>query len=259
MTKQFDLAIEAAIKTGRYLKKMFYLPKDVCYKGEIDIVTDSDIKAEKIIINSIKKAFPKHDIVAEETKNFYNRKSKGFRWIIDPIDGTTNFAHGYPFFCVSIGLEFDGKIILGAIYNPLLNELFTAQAGRGAYLNNKKIKVSDASLMSKSLLSTGFPYDIRRDSRTNLKYFTEFQLKSLNVRRDGSAALDICYVACGRFDGFWELKLKPWDTAAASLILKEAGGKITNFNGTKYNIYKDETLATNGLIHNQMLEILKSS
>lgn len=259
MKNYFEIAVETALKAGKYLKKRFTYPKHIGYKGEIDLVTDSDIGSEQLIINSLKKAFPKHKILAEESSGLYKPSKKGYRWLIDPLDGTTNFAHGYPVFSVSIALEYNGKIILGVVYNPLLNELFTAQLGKGAYLNSNKIHISKTESLSESLLATGFPYDIRHDSKTNLKYFVAFQLKSQNIRRAGSAALDLCYTACGRFDGFWELKLKPWDTAAGYLILKEAGGKITDFCGERYNIYKKEILATNGLIHLQMLKVLNKS
>lgn len=256
MNKYLDIAVETAIRAGRYLKARFKSPKHIKYKGEIDLVTDSDIGAEEIIIKSLKKAYPKHRILAEETMGQEQIPEKGYCWIIDPLDGTTNYAHGYPLFAVSIALEYNGEIILGVAYNPLLNELFTAELGKGALLNGKRIHVSSEKNISRALLATGFPYDIRRDSKTNLSYFSRFQLKAQNIRRDGSAVLNLCYTACGRFDGFWELKLKPWDTASGFLIVKEAGGKVTDFGGKGYSIYKKEILASNGLVHNEMLKIL---
>lgn len=256
MKKHLEIAVNTAQEAGRYLKYKFKQPKKICYKGEIDLVTDSDFGAERKIIRSLKSAFPEYEILAEESSKLPKPLHRGYRWIIDPLDGTTNFAHGYPLFAVSIALEYNGKIILGVAYNPLLNELFTAERGLGAYLNTKKISVSDTKELSRSLLATGFPYDIRRDAKTNLGYFNKFQLAAQNIRRDGSAALNLCYTACGRFDGFWELKLKPWDTAAGTLILKEAGGRITDFKGRRYNIYKKEILATNGNIHEEMMGIL---
>lgn len=260
MKKYLETAVETALKTGRFLAIRFKSAKKIKFKGEIDLVTDSDINAERMIIASLKKAFPSHEILAEETANLNNlTQSYGYRWIIDPIDGTTNFAHGYPLFAVSIGLEFKGEIILGAAYNPILGELFRAVKGKGAYLNNRKIRVSRSKVLSKCLLATGFPYDIRKDPVNNLKLYNTFQLKARDIRRDGSAVLNLCYTACGRFDGFWELKLKPWDTAAGSIILKEAGGRLSDFSGGKYNIYKKEILASNGLIHNQMLNIFKTT
>lgn len=255
MNKYLETAIETALKAGRYLRRRFKAPKHVEYKGEIDLVTDSDIGAEEIIIESLGKAYPGHEILAEETRNIGQKSKKGYRWIIDPIDGTTNFAHGYPLFAVSIALEYNGIVTLGVAYNPLLNEIFTAQAGRGTYLNGRKIHVSATKTLSRSLLATGFPYDIRQDSKTNLDYFGRFQLKAQNIRRDGSAVLNLCYTACGRLDGFWELKLKPWDTASGHLLVKEAGGMVTDFSGRRYNINKKEILATNGIIHKEMIKI----
>lgn len=256
MHKHLETAVDTALTAGRYLKNRFKLPKHVDYKGEIDLVTDSDLGAEKIIIKSLKKAYPKYGILAEESSSGYRERIKGYRWIIDPLDGTTNFAHGYPMFAVSIALEYSGKILLGVAYNPLTKELFTAQVGQGAFLNGRKIYVSGIKELSKSLLATGFPYDIHGDSKTNLDYHNRFILRTQGVRRDGSAVMNLCYTACGKFDGFWELKLKPWDTASGFLLVKEAGGKVSDFKGSKYNIYKKEILAANGLIHKQMLDVL---
>lgn len=256
MNRYLDVAVETALKAGKYLRKRFRYPKHIEYKGEIDLVTDSDVGVEQIIIGSLKKACPRHNILAEETMGVARISRKGYCWIIDPIDGTTNFAHGYPLFAISIALEYNGEVILGVAYNPLLKELFTAQLGKGAYLDGKQIHVSKTKDLAHSLLATGFPYDIRQDSKTNLEYFARFQLKAQNIRRDGSAVLNLCYTACGRFDGFWELKLNPWDTASGFLIVKEAGGKVTDFKGDRFNIYKKEILSTNGLIHKQMLEVL---
>lgn len=257
MNRHLEVAIETALKAGRYLKKRFRSPKHIEYKGEIDLVTDSDIAAEEIIIKSLKKAYPLYRILAEETAGRYPVSKKGYCWIIDPIDGTTNFAHGYPLFAISIALEYNGEIQLGVAYNPLLNEVFTAQTGKGAFLNGKRIHVSSTKNISQALLATGFPYDIRHDSKTNLDYFARFQLKAQNIRRDGTAVLNLCYTACGRFDGFWELKLKPWDTASGFLMVKEAGGRVTDFKGGRYNIYKKEIIASNALIHNAMLKVLE--
>lgn len=257
MSKYLEIAVETALKAGKYLRERFKHPKHIEYKGEIDLVTDSDFGAEEIIINSLRKAYPQHRILAEETTGAYQISKQGYCWVIDPIDGTTNFAHGYPLFAISIALEYNGRIILGVAYSPLLDELFTAQLGKGAYLNGDKINVSKTKDLSQSLLATGFPYDIRRDSKTNLRYFSGFQLRAQDIRRDGSAVLNLCYTACGRFDGFWELKLKPWDTASGFLMVKEAGGKVSDFSGNRFNIYEKEIAASNGLIHRQMLETLK--
>ena len=178
------------------------------------------------------------------------------RWIIDPLDGTTNYAHGYPVFCVSIALENKGKVILGVVYDPMREEMFVAVHGKGAYLNGKKISVSDCSNISKSLLATGFPYDIRESKENNLDYFNSMAINVQAIRRAGAAALDLANLAAGRFDGFWELKLKPWDTAAGGLLVTEAGGVISDIAGKKWNLQSPSLLASNGLIHEQMIKVL---
>ncbi|MBI5874828.1 MAG: inositol monophosphatase, partial [Deltaproteobacteria bacterium] len=226
------------------------------FKGAIDIVTEMDTKAENLIIKTLKNTFPDHGILTEESQE--QKTNSAYRWIIDPLDGTTNYSHGFPVFCVSIALEKNGEIILGVVYNPMLNELFTAEKGKGAYLNNKKIKVSAIAELNKSLLATGFPYDVRTSEQNNIANFANFAVKAQAIRRAGSAALDMCYVACGRFDGFWELKLKPWDTAAAMLIINEAGGMVADFKGNPFSFYSGETLASNGLIHVEMINILQN-
>lgn len=257
MQKYLKTATNTALEAGRLLKRNFSRPKKIAFKGEIDMVTDSDLGSEEIIIKSLKKAFPNHEILAEEANGKTKPgKNKGYRWIIDPLDGTTNFAHNYPLFAVSIALEYKGKIILGVAYNPLLNELFTAITGRGAYLNGKKISVSKQKKLDKSFLATGFPYNFRQTAKRNLDYFGKLQMAAQDIRRDGSAVLNMCYVACGRFEGFWEMNLQPWDTAAGLLIVKEAGGLVTDFSGKKFSVYKGNTLASNGKIHKQMLKIL---
>lgn len=249
-------AIDAAKKAGLLLKKNIYKAHRIKFKGVIDIVTEMDKKAEDVIMETIKNAFPEHGILTEESAE--QKTDSKYRWIIDPLDGTTNYSHGFPVFCVSIALEKQGEIILGVVYNPMLNELFTAEKGRGAYLNNKKIKVSHIKELTKSLLATGFPYDIRTSEQNNIANFANFAVSAQAIRRAGSAALDMCYVACGRFDGFWELKLKPWDTAAAMLIINEAGGMVSDFNGKPFSFYSGETLASNGLIHAEMINVLQN-
>ncbi|MBI3399279.1 MAG: inositol monophosphatase [Deltaproteobacteria bacterium] len=248
-------AIAGAKNAGLLLKKNLGKVRFIEFKGVIDIVTEMDKKAEDLIIKTIKKEFPEHGILTEESAE---QKSKSeYRWIIDPLDGTTNYSHGYPVFCLSMALEKAGEIILGVVYDPMLNELFTAEKDRGTYLNNKRIKVSQIHELSTSLLATGFPYDVRTSSQNNLKHFSNFAVRAQAIRRAGSAALDMCYVACGRFDGFWEMKLKPWDTAAAMLIIKEAGGIVTDFRGKRFSLYSGETLASNGLIHDEMIRVLQ--
>lgn len=186
-------------------------------------------------------------------------RGSDFRWIIDPLDGTTNYAHRFPVFCVSIALEVSGRITLGVIYDPMRGEMFSAIKGKGAALNGKKITVSSERELDKSLLSTGFPYDIRESEENNLDHFSRFITKAQAVRRCGSAAIDFCYVACGRFDGFWELKLAPWDVAAGVLIVEEAKGRISDFRGYEFSIYDKEILASNSLIHDQMIAVLRLS
>jgi myo-inositol-1(or 4)-monophosphatase len=260
------IAIQAALKGGEILSKHKGKVKNIGYKDEVNLVTEVDKISEETILEILKKNFPDHAILTEESKEFIpeNRKLKPvYEWIIDPLDGTTNYAHGLPIYCVSIALEENGKIILGVVYNPNLDELFVAEKGKGAFLSCGKIKrrisVSQTTQLSQSLLATGFPYDIRTSKINNLDHFANFYKRAQAVRRGGSAALDLCYLAMGRFDGFWELKLSPWDTAAGSLLVEEAGGKVTDFLGGPFNIYLKEVLATNGKIHEQMIEVLKLS
>ena len=216
---------EVALGAGKLLMKHFRTDFAVAHKGDVNLVTEIDIAAEELIVSRILEAFPSHAILAEEGHS--EAKRDAHTWIVDPLDGTTNYAHGFPIFCVSIALEIDGKLEWGAVYNPNLEELFSAQRGRGARLNEEPIQVSRVSSLNSSLLATGFPYDIRTSEQNNLDYFREFALRAQAVRRAGSAALDLCYVAAGRFDGFWELKLSPWDCAAGYLVVREAGGRVT--------------------------------
>ena len=249
-----DTAVDAAKRAGALLREHLGGNIRVEYKGEVDIVTEMDKRAEALIIGAIRQGFPDHSIITEETGGL--ETSSEYKWIIDPLDGTTNYAHGFPVFCVSIGVELRGEAILGVVYNPMLDELFLAQKGKGAFLNGKKINVSKTASLDRSLLATGFPYDIRHSKDTNLDHFARFAVRSQAIRRAGSAALDLSFIACGRFDGFWEMKLKPWDTAAAALFVREAGGVLTDFKGNPYSIYTPECLASNGLIHDEMLAIL---
>ncbi len=245
---------EAALAAGDLLMERFRTKIDAAHKGIIDLVTEVDLAAEALIVSALHREFPDFAILAEER---HAGTARGpVTWIIDPLDGTTNYAHGLPFFSVSIGLEVEGEIEFGVVHIPALREVFIAHRGRGAYLNGVPIHVSNTSSLDASLLTTGFPYDIRTSRSTNLEYFAEFSRRSFAVRRAGSAAMDFCYVAAGYYDGFWELKLNPWDCAAGYLIVREAGGKVTNFRGRTGSIYDRESLATNGLIHDAMLNIL---
>lgn len=227
----------------------------VSFKGEVDLVTQFDRQAQEFIVNAMSKEYPEYGVLSEENVN--TRTGRPVRWIVDPLDGTTNFAHGLPIWAVSIALEVEKEIVLGVVYDPTRKETFSAMMNRGARLNGRRISVSGTRKLGHSLLVTGFPYDIRRTEKNNLRQFSEFAVCARAVRRLGSAALDLCYTACGRFDGYWELKLSPWDQAAGSLILREAGGRVTDFAGKAFSIYGAEVLGTNGLIHGQMMQVLK--
>ena len=248
------VALKAVKEGGAILMKYFGKIKSIDYKGEINLVTEADQRSEEVILSIIKDSYPNHRILAEETGESGN--SSSFKWIIDPLDGTTNYAHGYPCFCVSLAIEYEEEVIYGAVYDPVKDALFTAEKGKGAFINGKAIKTSSTKQLDQSLLCTGFPYDVRDDMDSNILNFRTFLMKAQAVRRDGSAALDLCHTAAGRFDGFWEQKLFPWDVAAGGLLVTEAGGKLTNFTGGNFSIYDKEIVASNGLIHDQMVEAL---
>ena len=251
-----DLAIRASRKAGRALQKRLGRIKRIGYKGATNLVTEMDLLSEKIIVGEIREKYPTHGFLAEEKAR--RQTASSYRWIIDPLDGTTNYAHGFPVYCVSIALEKEGGIILGVVYDPSREELFVAERGKGARLNGRRIAVSTAARLSKCLLATGFPYDLRESPVNNFDHFRNFALRTHAVRRCGSAALDLCYVAAGRFDGFWEMKLGPWDLAAGSLMVAEAGGKVTNFEGRPLGLDGRQVLASNSRIHGEMMRILRS-
>ena len=250
-----DFAIKLARDAGSLLAGKFNSKHEIYYKGEIDLVTEADKMSEDLIIAAINSSFPDHGILSEESPA-QNSQAKQ-RWIIDPLDGTTNYAHGYPVFCVSIALENEGVIVLGVIYDPLREEMFVAERGKGAYLNGKKMNVSKTTTLSRSLLATGFPYDIRLSKDNNLNYFNLMAMEAQAIRRAGAAALDIAYIAAGRFDGFWELKLMPWDMAAGCLMVEESGGVISDMFGGQWNISLPNVLVSNGLIYEQMISVFK--
>jgi len=250
-----ECAIEIAREAGIFLKDKLNSVHTIDYKGEINLVTEVDKISEEMITSKINALFPDHDILAEEFTDI--DRGSDFRWIIDPLDGTTNYAHGYPYFCVSIALERLNTMTVGIVYDPMLDEMFVAEKGKGAFLNDREIHVSNTRGIIKSLLATGFPYDIREDSHNNLNYFNEMILEAQAIRRAGSAALDLAYVAAGRFDGFWELKLNPWDIAAGWLLVEEAGGIITDMGGNDYHLESSSILASNGRIHTEMMDVLK--
>jgi myo-inositol-1(or 4)-monophosphatase len=253
MTRNFlEAAVEIAREAGAVLREELAQPPDIAYKAEFDLVTQADRRSERLIVDRLQSYFPEHAIAAEEGTG--KDSSSEFRWHVDPLDGTTNFAHGYPFFCVSMALARNSELLLGVIYNPIADELFSAARGEGATLNGKLIRCSKNPNLGKSLLCTGFP-NHKRLANPNIHYYWDFTLKSHGVRRDGSAALDLAFVACGRFDGFWEFGLKPWDTAAGVVLVEEAGGKITDLEGNPYIPGGASILATNHLIHPEMQKI----
>jgi myo-inositol-1(or 4)-monophosphatase len=249
-----QIGIRAAYQGGEVLNRYFGKLETVNKKGTIDLVTIADIESEKIIIDTIQSSFPDHGILAEESGLLNDLEED--RWIIDPLDGTTNYTHGLGLFAVSIAFMHKGRPIMGIVFNPFTGELFTATKNQGAYLNHKSITVSQTTSVGDSLLVTGFPYNFPSITPTLMKRFTNCLLTAQGIRRLGSAALDLCYVSCGRFDGFWEENLKPWDTAAGLLIVQEAAGKVTDFKDQLYNIDKKQIMATNGYIHAEMQTLL---
>lgn len=253
MNEFLKVAGDTAREAGAVLRQEFDRPKKISYKGEVDIVTESDRRSEEIIVARLREHFPGHGIVAEEGGGAAAAGAK-YCWHVDPLDGTTNFAHGYPCFAVSIGLCEDGEPIAGVVFNPVSGEFFSAARGEGACLNEQRIRVSSVEKLATSLVATGFPTHQRKRS-ANINYYWEFTLRSHGVRRDGSAALDLCSVACGRFDAFWEFRLNSWDTAAGVLLVREAGGIVTDLEGGLYHLGGPALLASNGLIHNEMMEV----
>jgi myo-inositol-1(or 4)-monophosphatase len=251
-----NFAIQTARDAGQLLLEKFDRGIKVSKKGDINLVTEADLASEALIVECIKSYYPKHSILAEESGEAVVNDSNTWKWIIDPLDGTTNFAHGYPCFAVTIALEHEGEIKVGVTFDPTRDELFSAERGRGASLNNKPIRVSNTDKLSEALIVTGFPYDFK--SRPNFeRHLTDFLRHSRGVRRDGSAAIDMAYVACGRFDGFWEEGLNPWDMAAGVLLIEEAGGHVSGYDNSKFSIYKPPVLASNGLIHAEMAAVLR--
>jgi len=251
-----EVAESAARHAGMFQLNRLGSDFKVSHKGEIDLVTEVDRESEALIVEMLRKSFPDTDIIAEE--NDYGDRKSDIAWIIDPIDGTTNFAHRLPWFCVSIGVEVEGEISAAVIYHPCMNEMFTAIRGEGAYLNNKRLSVSGNSTLKNCILASGFPYDRTWENENNIELYSSFTMLTQGVRRFGAAALDLAYVAAGRMDGFWECKLKPWDVAAGKLLVEEAGGRVTNYSGESYSVYDHRIVASNSLIHNDMLEIITS-
>jgi len=253
MNAYLDVAVEAAREGGAILLAEMDRPRQITYKGDADIVTQADKRSEQAIVTRLRDHFPKHAIVAEEGGG--QESASAFRWHVDPLDGTTNYAHSYPCFAVSIGLEEAGELLAGVVYNPIAQEMFTAVRGEGAFLNQKRIHVSTVDKLATSLVATGFPTH-KRESNPNIRYYWDFTLRSHGVRRDGSAALDLASVACGRFEGFWEFGLKSWDTAAGALLVREAGGSVTRFEGAApYRPGEPDMVASNTHIHAEMQKL----
>lgn len=244
----------AVRRAGVLLKASLDTRVETFYKGKVDLVTRMDRESQDLLVGSLAAAFPGHAILAEE--GFSSPGSSDFRWIIDPLDGTTNYAHTLPVFTVSVALECRGRLVGGLVFDPMRDEMFRAEDGEGAFLNGRRLSVSKVNELDRSLLSTGFPYDVRETECNNFDHWANFLVRAQAVRRCGSAAMDLCYVACGRFDGFWEMKLKPWDVAAGVVMVREAGGLVTDFTGGEFRPDGLETLASNGLVHGEMIGIL---
>jgi myo-inositol-1(or 4)-monophosphatase len=273
MDKIAQIGRQAALAAGAVMRLNYEQPHEITMKGAIDPVTETDYQCQEIIIGMIRQAFPEHGFLAEETAvgepppaaketgppglAWEADAPQTARWIIDPLDGTVNFAHGFPVFCVSIAFETDGVIEYGAIYDPLRDELFEGRRGQGAWRNGQPIQVSDTARMDRGLIATGFPYDIRERVTASMARLGRVVESAQGVRRAGAAALDMCYIACGRFDGYFEENLKPWDTAAGVVIVTEAGGKITAFDGGDYDIYGPNISASNGILHTELLSCLR--
>lgn len=254
MRSEYQTAIQVAKSAGQVLRKSYQGPHQISFKGVIDLVTEIDYQSESLIYNLLKQAYPHYGFLGEESGDITGSE-KGL-WIVDPLDGTTNYAKGYPYFAVSIALEINNKIEIGVVYNPLTDEMFAAERGFGATLNDCPIHVSHTTQLEKSLLASGFPYDVWSNPSNNFYEWEQFLKRTISVRCNGAASLDLCHVATGCFDGFWELSLEAWDMAAGALIVEEAGGRISLISGASFNPYRKSILATNQHLHEDMLEVL---
>ncbi len=257
MKDALDVAVEAALAAGRIQTERSGDIGKIEFKGKFDVVTEVDTLCEQEVIRTIRKRFPDHQFLAEESGASADADSPS-KWIIDPLDGTINYAHGFPFYCVSIGLEHEGEVIVGVVYCPRMDELFVAEKGKGATLNGEPLSVSTIPRLKDSLLVTGFTPQVAHSKENNLDHFSHFMRACQALRRPGSAAMDLCYTAAGRFEGFWELRLHAWDVAAGKLIVEEAGGTVTRLNGEPLTVYDREILATNGLVHEEMVRVFVS-
>ena len=252
-----DAAVELAREAGAVLREGYGHLHRPEHKGRIDLVTEYDRRSERVLLEGIRRRFPDHAVLAEES-GAHVRESR-VRWVVDPLDGTTNFAHNYPFFCVSVGVEVDGALAAAAVFDPVREEMFAAAAGAGASLNGGPLRVSDIQRLEDALLVTGFPYDVREHPERSLPSFQAFLMRAQGIRRDGSAALNLCYLAAARFDGFWEGHLSAWDMAAGVLIVREAGGMVTNYAGGLFALDGRQILASNGRLHEEMKSVLAVS
>jgi myo-inositol-1(or 4)-monophosphatase len=252
MPDYLSAAIEISKEAGALLAELSTQPLDIGYKRRADLVTVADRRSEALIVGRLRERFPEHAIVAEEGGN--HRSSSDYCWYVDPLDGTTNYAHGFPVYCVTLGLADRGEVIAGVVYDPTRNDLYAAERGAGAYLNGHRLHVSRTEKLSESLVATGFP-PFATNHDLNVQFYFRFTELSHGIRRAGSAALDLCCVAAGRFDGFWEMKLNPWDKAAGTLLVTEAGGRVTDVQGGAFHLSGDDVFASNGLVHDQMLEV----
>ncbi|NDY42170.1 inositol monophosphatase [Dissulfurirhabdus thermomarina] len=251
-----DAAREAARRAGRLLMEYYGRPLEVRHKGTIDLVTEADLASERVLLADLRERFPGHGILSEEDAGAAGAPPEGPTWIVDPLDGTTNFAHGYPWFAVSVAFMDGGRVQAGAVYHPVLDECLWAGRGRGAWLNDAPVRVSAAADLGEALLATGFPYDVQERPAPVLEALGAVLVRAQGIRRAGSAALDLAGVACGRLDGFWEIKLKPWDTAAGALLVEEAGGRVSTFDGGPWSPFTPEIAASNGRLHGAMLDLL---
>jgi myo-inositol-1(or 4)-monophosphatase len=252
MTDHLRVAVEVAREAGTLLAELSTKPLDIGYKRRADLVTVADRRSEALIVGRLRERFPDHAIVAEEGSN--HRSSSEYCWYVDPLDGTTNYAHGFPVYGVTLGLAYRGEVIAGVVYDPTRNDLYTAERGAGAYLNGRRMHVSRTEKLGESLVATGFP-PFAANHDLNVQFYFRFTELSHGIRRAGSAALDLCCVAAGRFDGFWEMKLNPWDKAAGTLLVAEAGGRVSDVRGAAFNLLGDDVFVSNGLVHDQMLEV----
>lgn len=257
MWRYLSVAIDAVLKAGAIQKSHYGAKIEIDLKGAINLVTEVDHACEQAILDVIRACYPDHDVVTEE--RVLERRGSRFVWYCDPLDGTTNYAHGYPCFCSSVALARDGEVVAGAVYDPLLVELYTAEKGAGSYCNGRRMRVSSAPELIEALLLTGFPYDLHEKTAARLRRFNHLIGMARALRRGGSAALDLCYVAAGRADGYWEERLQSWDMAAGRLMVEEAGGRVSRFDDSSVSLAVDEIAATNGSLHSRLLDALRQA